>query len=332
MFKNQQMNRREVLKTTVGLNTVAFAGCLRLEGEGGEEEVQENGGVEGGTQENGEIEGDTQENGGDTYTMERFFPVADSFSYDFDADTVSGTPSELTGIDTTDELIEIEGIWTGDEQVFADQPFARYDFEILENGSVILSSNEYIIMVYYPFRAAQTEETFFVTYHPSINPAWEFSLKLEAPSGDLDVSPDISQNSGVFEADLSQLSSESGTYNWQLEVSTSDDHTYIIGENHDMLISINQDENDGFPTRTEAIEETSGDPTASSPPTEPSGGSADGLIVDQKASYWATSGPTHYITQDVSVDSNSPIEFTANHEFRINNHTTNSSIIFSLHS
>lgn len=322
MFKNQQMNRRKVLKTTAGLNTVAFAGCLRLDDEGVEEGAQENGGVEE----------DTQENEEDTYTMEQFFPVADSFSYDFDADTVSGTPSELTGVDTTGELIEIEGTWTGDEQVFADQPFARYDFEILENGSVILSSNEYIIMVYYPFRAAQTRETFFVTYHPSIDPAWEFSLKLEAPSGDLNISPDISQNSGVFEADLSQLSSESGAYNWQLEVATSNGHTYIIGENHDMLISINQDGNDGFPTRNEAIEETSGDPTGSSPPTEPSGGSADGLTVDQKASYWATSGPTHYRTQDVSVDSNSPIEFTADYEFRINNHTTNSSITFSLHS
>lgn len=327
--KGRDTSRRGVLGSTSALVIASLAGCLRLAGNeetnqpAEQEGDQQDGGVEG------QPEGGTD---GQRYTIDEFHPIADTFSFRDEEEGVIATPSELATRSTSGDRMGLEGRWDGDEQLFTSQHCARYSFDVLEDGSVVSSSNEQILMIRYLYRIAQTNKTLFVTCEPSINPEWDSRLVLSGVQDTADVPADINREQEVFEIDLSRADVPSGDYNWRLEVMPPNNHTFTIGEQSEELVSVGAERADRFLTRTEAIEEASEPSTTSATPVAPTDDTSDGLTIETKASYFGASGSARYITRDISVQCSAGCAFGSGNEFRIHNLTTGSSVSFSLRS
>jgi hypothetical protein len=314
--ESQYVGRRKLLGATLGATVTSLTGCLRLR-DGEESEPP-----------SGDGSGETTER---TYTIDGFYPVSDSFRFNRVGGGVTAEPSELHARTMSKGLIEIEGRWEGDEQLFTRQACALYSFEVLENDSVILSSNKQILMVYYLFRAVQTDDTLYVTCQPSVSPEWESNLILTGAQDSGNAPAEIDQNQGVFEIDLSQADVRPGDYNWKLEVTPPNNHTFEIGDSYEDLISVGADEADGFRSQTEAIEKASEPSNMSAKAVEspPSDDTATDLTIEGKAYYFGEIQSTRNVTRDVSVQCSSGCEFTPEHALRINNLTSGTSITFS---
>lgn len=320
--------RRNILRTTSGVTIATLAGCLRLTED--EEVAQPSGGTE---TPSGTGDGDESRDGGmgeQTYTIDEFHPVADSFQFNRDEGDVVADPSALAARTTSGDTISIDGQWNGDEQLFAHQACALYSFEILENDTVVLASNEQVLMIYYLFRAVQTAEELFVTCQPSVNQEWDSNLTLTGAQDTGNVPAQINRDQRVFEIDLSQADVRPGGYDWQLEVTPPNNHTFVIGGNYEDLISVGADETDGFPSRTEAIAEASEPSDTSADSVASPGDAVADLTIGQKAYYFGEIESTRNITRDISVQCPSGCDFTPDHALRVNNLTTSTSLSFSL--
>lgn len=180
----------------------------------------------------------------------------------------------------------------------------------------------------------QSADSAFITYHPSINPDWEYTLKLAYPGGEYAVTPTIRSNEGVFEFGFSDSDIESGRYNWILEITPPDSYTIEIGTFNEELIAVRPTNEDSFPSREEAMENVGSISNTSATPVQFSQNTYGDDIMFSSSGHGGGSGSDtrgRFITRDVSVEAaRSAYSFGAdsNLQFRITNVTTESSLTF----
>lgn len=162
---------------------------------------------------------------GSTLTFE---PDAGTETYEADrikVDTrASGTLREDTPTlyvpDREESTVNLPGAWSGDDELFRHQTFARYVVELVENDTVVGATAGGVFANGYRWGMDQTRDAAFVTRQPGVRADWyaEFRLgELYEPEGRVEAihRPDA----GVFEVDLTALDAEPGEYEWRLHVS-----------------------------------------------------------------------------------------------------------------
>jgi hypothetical protein len=117
------------------------------------------------------------------------------------------------------EPISIAGSWSGDEQLFTQQPFARYVVELLEDGSVVGETAARIYGKAYQFGFDQTETTAFLTRQHAVRADWEATFYLgNAFQPEDSVTATHRPDDGVFEIDLTALDVDPGEYRWAFQL------------------------------------------------------------------------------------------------------------------
>ncbi|WP_262179115.1 hypothetical protein [Haloarcula laminariae] len=233
----------------------------------------------------------------------------------------------------TDKRVEIPGTWRGNVNIMSEQACARYSFDLLENGSQIASSDEEILIYGYQYELQQSAEAAYITYHPSVQPEWDRTLRLSYPNSEETVTPTIRPDDGVFEFNFSDSDIEPGRYEWILEITPPNSYTIEIGTFNETLISVDPNDESGFPSSEEAIQ-TAGviANTSATQVTDPQQLSGNGLSIESSGHGGGTSGSTagRFLTRDVSVQATPAQAFGSetNRQFRINNHTRGSSLTF----
>jgi hypothetical protein len=162
---------------------------------------------------------------------------------------------DLSGADVDRE---ISGEWNGDEDVIS-QAAANYKFELLSGESVLMSSDTRVIIRNYAYKAVQTADSLFITYHPSIGRDWEHSLSLMFNDNEFQIDAEVRPDRGVFECDLSGSTVDPGRYTWKLQITPTDSAGQFglgipVGDFSEQLIAVKPDSDD-FPSRSEAIAE-----------------------------------------------------------------------------
>lgn len=321
-------DRRAYLKTVGGLGAASAAGCLRLsDGDGSVTPVSDD---QSGT---ATANGAGSSGGGATDQYE----VTSFYTGFVDSDGAIGSDTPL-GVLVDDNRQELAGAWEGDEAVFSAQAAARYSFDVLQGDSVVASSAERVLIYAYQYVLAQSSDTCFITYQPSIRREWDHVLRLFYQDDEYTLSPEILPERNVFAFDLAGSEAAPGRYQWALEITPTDGPTetgfpLVIGTFDDEnLVAVPP--NDGsYPTREDAIA-TAGAPanasaTAVQPPERREG---NGLQMRESGHRGGSTGSTegYFISRDVAVDCTDRCAFGggAASRFRINNATTGTSLTF----
>jgi len=317
--------RRRFLRLGATTGVLGLTGCLRLSSEG-ERGTGTPGSQNTDTPASSDEEGELSsgENSVDTYDIRKFY--LDHFD--------DGELEDDSSIDAqTDKRVEIPGRWNGDADIMSDQACARYSFDLLENGSQIASSDEKILIYGYQYAFQQSTEAAYITYHPSVRPEWDRTLRLSYPNSEETITPTIRATDGVFEFDFSESDVEPGRYEWVLEITPPNSYTIEIGMFNEELISVDPSDESGFPSNSEAIQTVGAIAnTSATQVTDPTQLSGSGLSIESSGHGGGSSGSTagRFLTRDVSVRSTPARTFGSdtNRQFRINNLTTGSSLTF----
>ncbi|WP_336338636.1 hypothetical protein [Haloarcula brevis] len=303
------------------------SGCLRLQGGSAEEETEASNPSTAPNTEPRTIEEDRTDSAvaSGTHEIERFY--LDHFD-DGELRDAGTLYARVNGNRT-----EIEGVWRGDTSIMSSQACARYSFELLEDGSVIESSGEKLLIYGYQYVFAQSTDAAFITHQPSISADWDRTLRLSYPSGEYEVTPDVRPDDGVFEFDFADSDVEPGRYDWLLELTPPDSYTIEIGTFFDQLIQVNPPEDSPFPSRSEAMQDAGAVSRPSATPVQPPQTMSDGRLRIQDSGHGGgTSGDTtgRFLTRDVGIECASGCQFGAetNRQFRINNLTSGTSLTF----
>lgn len=304
-----QHQRRQVLMATSGGLIAGLSGCLRLTGNG---------------------------SGSDGNASENTFDVRQ-----FHFHTLGTNPerlleeSELAINAEESDAEAIAGSWSGAADIMTSQTCAKYVVEILENGSPIESTGERILIYNYRYALRQTDETLFVTSHPSVDDSWDISLKLLYPNGEYTLSPVNRLPEGAFEFDLAGSDVEAGRYQWSFEITPPDSFTINIGTfNEDTLVSVDPDSSGGFPSRAEAIDTVSALTTESAIAVEsPTDTGGEQLRLDGGGHNGGSLNDFDYgreLSADVAMTSDPAIEFGSqtNRQLRVRNLTTDQQLVF----
>jgi hypothetical protein len=228
---------------------------------------------------------------------------------------------------------ELDGTWSGDRQVYETQACGRYSFDLLEDGSVLASSGEMILIYGYQYALAQSADAAFITYQPSVQDDWTYTLKLSYPEGEYTVTPEIRPDDGVFEFDFSDTDIDAGRYGWVFEITPPDSFTIEIGTFNEQLVSVSPSDDSSFPSTAEAIQSAGAAANATATPVKPpQTQQRDGLEISQSGHGGGGPGDIagQYITRDISVECVSDCSFGSgvNRQFRINNLTTQTALTF----
>ena len=317
--------RRRFLRLGGATGVIGLTGCLRFNSGGesstGTPDAQN---VDTSASSDEEREPSSGEDSADTYEIRKFY--LDHFD--------DGKLEDDSLLDAqTDKRVEIPGTWNGDAGIMSDQACARYSFDLLENGSQIASSDEKILIYGYQYEFKQSAEAAYITYHPSVRPAWDRTLRLSYPTSEETLTPTIRSTDGVFEFDFADSDIEPGRYEWILEITPPNSYTIEIGTFNEELLSVDPGDDSGFPSSAEAIQTVGAIAnTSATQVTDPQQLSGNGLSIESSGHGGGTSGSTagRFLTRDVSVQSTPARTFGSgtNRQFRINNHTKGSSLTF----
>lgn len=237
----------------------------------------------------------------------------------------------------TGDFLDIDVSWNGSQDIFTRQSFARYSFEVIEEGTTIAQTGERILPIGYQFAVQQTQDSLFVTYHPSVQPSWQYEVNLFNPTNEYTVTPEIRVDEGVFELPFADAGIEDESYKWKLNITPTDSGedigpTIELGVFEDSLIAVGSDSE--MTGREETInyvgQFAEQDVVSVQPPqTEQS----DGLVISAGGGHSGTNGPqrSEFLSTNLNIRCRpEPIKIggDTNRRFRINNLTTNESLEF----
>ncbi|MGB9950794.1 hypothetical protein ACOZ4F_00075 (plasmid) [Haloarcula marismortui] len=322
------LSRRDLLKIGGAVGIGHTAGCLRLQGDsGGEETVTPNPSTDTTTEAQlvDENAAGTSAASSGSHEINRFY--LDHF------DDGNLRDTETLYARANGNRVEINGTWEGDTSIMSRQTCARYSFEVLEDGSVIASSGEKLLIYGYQYVFAQSTEAAFITHHPSISAEWERTLRLSYPSGESEVTPEVRPDEGVFEFNFADSNVEPGRYDWILEITPPNSYTIEVGTFFDQLIQVNPPEDSPFPSSSEAMQDAGAVSNSSATLVQPSQKTTnDGLRIQDSGHGGGTSSDTtgRFLTRDVGIECSTGCAFgaEANRKFRINNLTSGTSLTF----
>lgn len=133
------------------------------------------------------------------------------------------------------DTVDLDGTWTGDEELFQHQTFARCVVELLADGSVVATTGGRILGIGYRWGIEQSRSTAFVTRQPGVRESWyaEFRLGGTVFEPADAVVPEAHPDKGVFKVDLTELDVDPDEYDWRLRISDEEG-----GETHDRYIEL----------------------------------------------------------------------------------------------
>jgi hypothetical protein len=123
-----------------------------------------------------------------------------------------GTP-RITPADG-DGSIEMGGSWSVDGPLTDKHVFGRFVVELLDGNEVIGHTAATTQAIGYRWGVDQTEQSAFITRHPTIKQSWRVELKLDGV--DAVVEADHRPSDDVFEFDLSEFDVSPGVYDWEV--------------------------------------------------------------------------------------------------------------------
>jgi hypothetical protein len=270
----------------------------------------------------------TQSGGDGTFGAQRFYMN----SFDSDGSVYDNQEFARLDVETSDGQVGLTGEWSGDRRTLATQACKRCSFEVLEDGSVVASTGEEILIFGYQYALAQSDDAAFITYQPSVREDWDRTLRLSYPSGEYTVTPEIRPDDGVFEFDFSAADVDAGRYEWILEITPPNGFTIEIGTFNEGLISVSPSDG-SFPDSEEAIRSASAAANATPTPVEPpQTQQGDGMEIRESGHSGGGPGDIagQYISRDVSVNCLLDIPFGSGsgRAFRVNNLTNQISVTF----
>lgn len=328
-------SRRAVLALA---GTMAATGCLRLTGNAGQ--TTTSGGDEETTSSGVDEESPTSApNTAQEQSASSTALSVDTFSPDNSFEDGQLFEENKFSVRSADGNIDISGEWNGDRDVIS-QAAANYKFELLSGESVLTSSDTKTIIRNYAYKAVQTADSLFITYHPSIGRDWEHSLSLMFNDNEYQIDPEVRPDRGVFECDLSGSTVEPGRYTWKLNITPADSAGQFglsvpVGEFSEQLVAVKPDSDD-FPSRSEAIADVGAVANESAVPVQrPEGGTEGGMrITESGVSGGSTSDDYPEGSMETSrsfgVDCDAGCAFggKTNNRFRMVNVTTGASLTF----
>lgn len=274
--------------------------------------------------------------GSSSYDVERF---RFHLSFQNHGKLYANETDKITIRNSSSEEIEISGSWEGDREIFNHQAFAAYSFDILEEDSIIHSTDVKFIPYGYQYIMEQTSSSIFITYQPSVQEYWDIEMRLGTRQNPQAVAPvNIKPEEKVIEIDKSNFNVESGQYNWYLDINpqsgvTSFDFPLAVGILDGSDISIGFNDANAYPTTEEAI--TSAASVANESATEPElpedrnqgslrldGGHYGGQLWDEYDGYFVSRGLDVVCSEDCEFGSGT------NRKFKINNITNKKSLTF----
>ena len=328
------VDRRRILRmggTALGLG---LAGCLRLSGnspQSTETGMASNGSPStetGGTATESPSTSTATGGGSETYSVNEFRLN----SFDSDGSLHEVEDYAKLDVETGNGRVELDGTWSGNREIFATQACGLYSFDLLEDGSVVASTGEKILIYGYQYVMAQSADAAFITYQPSVLDDWDRTLRLSYPDGEYTVTPEIRPDDGVFEFDFSSANIEPGRYEWDFEITPPDGFTINIATFNDRLISVSPS-GDSFPSRDEAISSAGAAANASATTVEPpQTQQGDGMEIRETGTGGGGPGDIagEYVTRNAYVDCTSELSFGpgVSRTFRINDLTNDTSLTF----
>jgi hypothetical protein len=318
--------RRRFLQVGGATGVVGLAGCLRLTGN--DDSSTATTGEDDDPPSTATATAAATQSGGETFTAERF----EMNSFDSDGSVYDNQEFARLDVDTSDGQVELDGVWSGDRRTLATQACKRCSFEVLEDGSVVASTGEEILIFGYQYALAQSDDAAFITYQPSVGEDWDRTLRLSYPSGEDTVTPEVRPDDGVFEFDFSAADVDSGRYEWILEITPPNGFTIEIGTFNEQLISVAPSDG-SFPSRDEAMRSAGAAANSTATPVEPpQTQQGDGMEIRESGHSGGGPGDIagQYISRDVSVECVSEIPFGpgTGRGFRVNNLTNQTAVTF----
>lgn len=320
--------RRKYLAAVFGTMT-SVSGCLRLA------ENSENTGSQGTTSDGSTPQNQTtssqSQSDGTEYLVSRF---SDNF---IDSNgSLKGEQVQIRDAQTGD-FLDIDVSWVGSQEIFSRQAFARYSFEIVEEGTAIAQTGERILVLGYQFGVQQTQNSLFVTCQPSVQDSWQYEVKLSNPTNEYTVIPEIRSDKGVFELPFDDAGIEDGSYNWTLNITPTDGEAEIgptieLGTFEDSLIAVGSDSE--IMDREAAVnyvgQFADADVVNVQPPQNDE---SDSLVISDGGGHSGTNGPekSEFLSASLNIRCRpEPIKIggDTNRQFRINNLTINESLEF----
>lgn len=329
MSDGDGVNRRTYLALASGFSATTLSGCLRFSeastetppggtttpGEETDEPTERAGGAPGG--------------GENTYDVDRF-TLESLWSDGMMRRTDTLSVSTGSGGD------DVDGSWTGNDEMFDEQACARYSFELLEGDEVIARTGERVLIVGYDYEMDQTEEAVFVTYQPSVNEDWDVQLLLQDGDREHALSPNVHSSRDVVEFDLTALDAESGEYEWVLEITPVSDgtptgFTTLVGTFNNMPVYVPPYPDGFYSSRNEAIATAASHSQSSATSVgPPQTWESDGLEIVESLHHGGSSNGRQHLSRDFYIGCDSSFRFGSDvdRRFRATNLTLGTSNVF----